>query len=207
MKRGWSVREWVLVGLFAALWGAAEITLGSVLHLLFPPLTDTFFVGLIMAAIGCLLALCGRIFVPRRGSVLLIGLITAVLKAFSLGGVKVGPIVGILAESALMELGLLVLPEDSPGAYALAGLLAVSWNFFHRFLMMGLLYGNSVVEVGLKMAREGARLLGLSERLVLVILGLLLALRMAVGTAAGLLARGIGLQVRRRLIGARPSAR
>ena len=199
MRRGWSVREWVLVGLFGALWGAAEMTLGSVLHLVFPPLTDPVFVGLIMAAVGCLLALCGRIFVPRRGSVLLIGLITAVLKAFSLGGVKVGPILGILAESALMELGLFVLPEASYGAYALAGSLAVSWNFFHRFVMMGLLYGNDVLEVGLKMAEDGARLLGMRQEIVLAILGLLLALRLAVGAAAGLLARSVGLQIRGRV--------
>lgn len=202
MRRGWSVREWVFVGLFGALWGAAEITLGSVLHLLFPPLTDTFFVGLIMAAIGCLLALCGRIFVPRRGSLLLIGVIAAVLKAFSLGGVKVGPIVGILAESALMELGLLVLPEASYGAFALAGLLAVSWNFFHRFLMVGLMYGTGVLEVGARMAQDGARLLGLRQDLMFLILGLLLAVRMAAGAAAGLLARSVGLQIRRRLAGA-----
>ena len=200
MRRKWSVRDWVFIGLFGALWGAAEITLGSVLHLAFPPLADTFLVGLIMAVIGCLIALCGRLFVAHRGSLLLIGAVTAILKAFSLGGVKLGPIIAIMAESALMELGLLLVAGDSPFAFALAGLLALSWNFFHRFLMMGLLYGSGFVEVGLKMARAGARLLRLREELVVGILALLLAIRLAAGAAAGLLARSLGLQIRRRLM-------
>jgi len=37
----------------------------------------------------------------------MIGLVTALLKLLSLGGVKIGPMVAILAESALMELALL----------------------------------------------------------------------------------------------------
>jgi ABC-type thiamin/hydroxymethylpyrimidine transport system permease subunit len=199
MKHRWSVREWVFVGLFGALWGVAEMTLGSVLHLAFPPLTDTFLVGLIMASIGCLIALCGRVFVPHRGSILLIGLITTVLKAFSLGGVKIGPIVGILAESLLMELGLLLVRRDSFGAFALAGLLAVSWNFFHRFVMMGLLYGAGFFEVATKTVHDGSRLLGIQEELIFVILGVLLVIRMAAGAAAGAAARALAGQIQRRL--------
>jgi len=199
MRRGWTVREWVFVGLFGALWGAAEMTLGSVLHLIFPPVADTFLVGLIMASVGCLIALCGRVFVPHRGSILLIGLITAVLKAFSLGGVKIGPIIGILAESLLLELGLLVMRRDSYAAFGVAGLLAVSWNFFHRFVMMGLLYGAGFFEVAARMVRDGSRLLGVREELIFVILGVLLAIRMAAGAAAGVAARALAGQIQRRL--------
>lgn len=199
MRRGWSVRDWVFVGLFGALWGAAEMTLGSVLHLIFPPLADTFMVGLIMASTGCLIALCGRMFVAHRGSILLIGVITSILKAFSLGGVKVGPIIGIMAESLLMELGLLLLPSASYPAFALAGLLAVSWNFFHRFVMMRLFYGAGFFEVATKMARDGSRLLGIREELLFLVLGVLLVIRMAAGATAGLIARSLGDQIQRRL--------
>ncbi len=48
----WSLREWVYVAVFGALWGAVEISLGSYLHTLFPSLTNTFFTGLILAFIG-----------------------------------------------------------------------------------------------------------------------------------------------------------
>jgi hypothetical protein len=199
VNKSWSVREWVYIGLFGALWGAVEITLGSVLHVIFPPLADTFLVGLIMASLGCLIALSGRVFVPRRGSILLIGLITAILKAFSLGGIKIGPMVAILAESLLMEAGLLLLPAAGTAGFALAGMLALSWNFFHRFIMMWLLFGKGFPEVALKMARDGSRLLGINEELLLPILGLLLFFRLAAGLTAGLLARLLGRQVAGRL--------
>jgi len=175
------------------------MTLGSVLHLIFPPLADTFMVGLIMASTGCLIALCGRMFVAHRGSILLIGVITSILKAFSLGGVKVGPIIAIMAESLLMEVGLLLLPSASYPAFALAGLLAVSWNFFHRFVMLGLFYSTGFFEVATKMARDGSRLLGIREELLFLVLGVLLVIRMVAGATAGLIARSLGDQIQGRL--------
>ena len=199
MRRGFSVRDWVFVGLFGALWGAAEMTLGSVLHLIFPPVADTFLVGLIMACIGCLIALCGRLFVVNRGSILLIGVIASILKAFSPGGVKIGPLIGIMAESLLMELGLLLIPGASYPAFALAGLLAVSWNFFHRFLMMGLFYGAGFFEIATRIVRDGSRLFGIPENFFFLLLALLLFIRMAAGAVAGLLARSLGEQIRGRL--------
>ncbi len=199
MKQKWTVRDWVFIGLFGALWGALELSLGSVLHVLFPPLTNTFFVGLIMAAIGCAVALSGRLFVPHRGSILMIGVITAVLKAFSLAGAKIGPVVAILAESLLMEVALILLPSEKATSFAVAGMLALSWNFFHRFVMMRLLYGKSVVEVGLKMARNGSRLLGIREDLLIVVLAILLLVRLAAGALAGLLARSLGGKIRERV--------
>lgn len=98
-----TVRDWIYVAVFGALWGVLEITLGSYLHVLFPPLADTFVVGLIMAGLGAIIALVGRWFVPKRWAVLAIGVITTILKAFSLSGVVIGPMVAILAEAILME--------------------------------------------------------------------------------------------------------
>ena len=56
---GYTVRDWVYVAAFGALWGAAELTLGSYLHVLFPPLADTFVIGLIMAGLGGIVVLVG----------------------------------------------------------------------------------------------------------------------------------------------------
>lgn len=86
MKRGWSVRDWVFVGLFGALWGAAEMTMGSVLHLVFPPLADTFLAGLIMACIGRLVALCEQLLVATRPRFWLFA-----LAALFIGGALFGP--------------------------------------------------------------------------------------------------------------------
>jgi ABC-type thiamin/hydroxymethylpyrimidine transport system permease subunit len=199
MEQAARIRMWAYVGLFGALWGAVEMTLGSALHLIFPPLANTFLVGLIMTSIACVIALTGRFFVPKRGSVVLIGLIAALLKALGPGAVKIGPMIAIMAESLLMEAVLALRRAPGRWLYVAAGMLAVSWNFFHRFVMMGLLYGRSLAEVALKMSREGDGLLGLDERRLLPVLAALLAVRMACGALSGLGAWSLGKRIRRRV--------
>ncbi|MGZ6346947.1 MAG: hypothetical protein ACXWNC_05195 [Anaerolineales bacterium] len=54
-----TTRELVTMAVFGALWGVVEISLGSVLHAIKIPLT-----GLALTAIGLLVALIGRLFVP-----------------------------------------------------------------------------------------------------------------------------------------------
>jgi ABC-type thiamin/hydroxymethylpyrimidine transport system permease subunit len=194
-----TTRDWVYIAVFGALWGAIEITLGAYLHVIFPPLADTFLVGVIMAGLGGLIALTGRHFVPHTGSVLMIGVVTALLKALSLGGVKIGPMVAILAESLLIEAGLLLTRQPSRWGFTLAGALAVSWNFFHKFVMMRLLFGQGVSEVAVKMVDDGSALLGFDVRYSIAILVILLFIRLVVGAVAGWLAWDLGGAVRRRL--------
>lgn len=198
MKK-FTTRDWVYIAVFGALWGAIEMTLGAYLHVIFPPLADTFLVGVIMAGLGSIIALTGRHFVPHTGSVLMIGVVTALLKALSLGGVKIGPMVAILAESLLMEAGLLLARRPSRWAFALAGALAVGWNFFHKFVMMRLLYGQGLTEVTIKMVKEGSAWLGLDVRYSIAILVILFLIRLVVGAVAGWLAWDLGGAVRRRL--------
>ena len=194
-----SVRELVYIAIFGAVWGAVELTLGSYLHVIFPPLADTFLVGLIMAFIGVVVALVGHHFVPKTGSVFLIGVVTAILKMTSLGGVQLGPLVAILAESLLMELGLLVSPKPSRWGYALAGALAIAWNFFHKFLMMYILFGKGIYEVYFNMVQQGASLLRINATYALVIILVLLLIRIVAGALAGWVAWDLGRAVRGRL--------
>ncbi len=194
-----SVRELVYIAIFGAIWGALELTLGSYLHVIFPPLADTFLVGLIMASLGAVVALVGYHFVPRTGAVFMIGIITAVLKMISLGGVKAGPLVAILAESLLMELGLYVARKPSRWGFVLAGVLAVSWNFFHKFIMMYVLMGKGVYEVYSSMVKEGASLLRIDVAYALVIIVFLFLIRIVAGGLAGWIGWDLGRVVRGRL--------
>lgn len=194
-----TTRDWVYIAVFGALWGAIEMTLGAYLHVIFPPLADTFLLGVIMAGLGGIIALTGRHFVPHTGSVLMIGVVTALLKALSLGGVKIGPMVAIVVESLLMEAGLLLARQPTRWGFALAGALAVSWNFFHKFVMMRLLFGQGFYEVAVNMVKDGSKLLGLDVRYSIVILVVLFVIRLVVGAVAGWLAWDLGGAVRRRL--------
>ncbi|MDY7040544.1 MAG: hypothetical protein SVX38_06750 [Chloroflexota bacterium] len=198
---GYTVRDWVYVAVFGALWGAAELTLGAYLHVLFPPLADTFVIGLIMAGMGSVIVLVGRQFVPRAGAVLMMGVITALLKSLSLGGVVIGPTFAILAESLLIEVALLSVRRPVRWSFVLAGGLAVSWNFFHKFIMMRLLFGKGIEEVYVKMVKDGSHVLHIDVRYGLLIIVLLFLVRIAVGALAGWLAWDLGGAVRRRMTG------
>jgi len=183
-------RELVLLAVFGALWGASEIVLGSVLHNLKVP-----FNGVILAGIGLLIALIGRVFIPKRGATFFIGVIATILKLFSIGSVVVGPMIGILAEALLAEVILTLSKRPSRPAFMLAGSLGVLWTLLHPFLTGLLLFGRSIVEVWLATIQEGSRLLGLrasSGALILAILLILIVIRVIVGGLAGWLAWDVG---------------
>jgi hypothetical protein len=193
--RGWSTRELVTLAVFGALWGVAEMTLGALLHASRLP-----FAGLAMSAIGMLVVLTGYRFVPRRGAVLTVALVSALLKAFSLGSIVLSPMLAILAEALLAELGL-ALAGGRPhrGPLALAGALGVLWAFGHPFVTQGLLAGQGMVGVYRHTLEAGARLLRLDPRAIPLVVLALAILHAAVGAAGGVLACGLGRQLSRRL--------
>ena len=194
-----SVRDLVYIAIFGAIWGAVELTLGSYLHVIFPPLADTFLVGMIMASLGVIVALVGRHFVPKTGAVFMIGVVAAILKMISIGGVTVGPMVAILAESLLMELGLLIARKHTRWGFVLAGALALAWNFFHKFIMMYILFGKGVYEVYAGMVKQGASLLHIDLSYALLIIVFLLLIRLVAGGLAGWIAWDLGRVVHDRL--------
>jgi len=200
------VRSWVTIGLFGALWAVVEVTLGSYLHIIFPSQANTFSTGVVLGGIGVAVALTGRHFVPNRGSVLLIGVVTALLKLLSPGGARLGPFVAIVMESVLMEAVLWIARTPRCWAFVLAGALAVSWNLPHKFVMMRLLYGKHVVEVYTKMVRDGSQILGLDLSAALLILATLLLVRLAVGGIGGWTAWKLGGAVAHRLGQRTPAA-
>lgn len=206
MKISYTVRDWVTVGLFGALWGVVELTLGSVLHTVFPPQTNTFLTGVVLGGIGVAIALTGRHFVSHRGSVFLIGVVTALVKLLSPGGVTIGAVIAILVESALMEVVLWGAYTPRLWGFVVGGALAVGWNLPHKFLMMRLLYGQGLNDVYVKMVKEGSQTLGLDTSVALLILAILLLIRLIVGAVGGWIAWELGGAVARRLGRRSPAA-
>jgi ABC-type thiamin/hydroxymethylpyrimidine transport system permease subunit len=192
-----TIRDLVYIGVFGALWGAAEMTLGSLLHVLNVP-----FSGVLLAGIGITIALIGRLFVPRTGSVLFIGLVTALLKMLSLGGIVVNPMIGIVAESLLAEVVLSLWGRPRRASFVVAGGLAVFWPFVHPFFTQGILAGQGILTVYGWTLEKGANLLGLDPSALLLILGGLVGVHFLIGIIAGLLAWDAGRIVQLRL---RPS--
>jgi hypothetical protein len=190
-----TTRQLVTLAIFGALWGVSEISLGSVLHALKIPLTGTF-----MAAIGLCIALIGRLFVPKQGSTLFIGVIAMFLKLFSIGSILVGPMIGILAEALMAELVLSSFPSPSRFALILGGGLGVLLTFIHPFITNPILFGRGILSVWLDTIDLGVRLFGLPSSAAYVIIAVLAGVHLVIGCTAGGLAWGAGriLQTRMR---------
>jgi ABC-type thiamin/hydroxymethylpyrimidine transport system permease subunit len=178
-----SVRELVYIGIFGALWGAVEITLGSYLSVIGLPMRGTLLTG-----IGLLFLLSGRLFVPKRGSVLMMGIVTAIVKLMSIGGFLLNPMLAILVESLLAEVGLTLVGQPRRAAFLLAGALAMSWDFFHRFLTQGLIAGRGVYEIYLWVVKDASDFLGIPVEYAVAGVVAMFLLRVVLGLVVGFLA-------------------
>jgi hypothetical protein len=191
-----STRELVIITVFGTLWGAVEISLGSILHVLNVPLSGT-----LLAAIGLAIALTGRLFVPRRGSTFYIGVIATVLKLFSIGSVVVGPMVGILIEAGIAEIVLTTFGRPRRLSFLLAGAFAVLWTMAQPFFTGLLLFGRGIFVIWLDLLDKGSRLFGLDPAAAIWILLALGAVHLALGAAAGWMAWESGRLLQARLDG------
>jgi len=189
-----STRELVFLAVFGAFWGFVEISLGAVLKSLNLPLS-----GVVLSAIGLTIALLGRLFVPQKGSTLFIGVIAMLLKLFSLGGVVIGPMVGILSEAIIAEIVLSVMGAPSLLAFVLAGGLGVLWAFVQPFVTGPVLFGRTIVVIWLDMLDRGSQLLGLPPKAAIFILLSFVGLHVIIGSLAGWLAWRVGQRLDNRI--------
>jgi hypothetical protein len=191
-----NTRQLVTLAVFGALWGMVEISLGSVLNALKVPLS-----GAILTAIGLIIAMTARTFVPRRGSTLFIGIIATVLKLFSIGSVFVGPMIGIMAAALIAEITLSLFGRPSRVAFMVAGSLGVLWTLIQPFFTGLLLFGRDILDIWMGLLREGSQLLGLQPEAALWIVLALVALRLVIGAVAGWFAWDVSRLLHARLVG------
>jgi hypothetical protein len=189
-----STRELATLAVFGAIWGIFEISLGSVLKSLNIPLS-----GMVLAVIGLTVALIGRAFVPKPGSTLFIGVIAMLIKLFSLGGVILGPMVGILTEALVAEIVLSLLGKPGRLAFVLSAGLGVAWVLLQPFVTGPLLFGRTVFVVWLDLLDAGSRLLGLGANAALWVVIALLAIHFVIGGLAGWLSWDLARQLQARL--------
>jgi len=159
-----------------------EITLGVALKGLRLPMS-----GALLASLAMIIALSGRHFVPRRGTILLMGGVAALLKIYSLGTVIAGPFFAILIESLIAEIFCTLFGVTRFG-YFLSGAAVVSYTVLHPFLTQGLLFGGRVYEVYWATGQQLARWIHLEVAHFAVVLSLYLLVHLLIGGAAGLFA-------------------
>lgn len=189
-----STRELVTMAVFGTLWGLSEMTLGTVLKSLNIPLS-----GVVLSTVGLVIALVGRVLVPRRGSTLFIGVIATLLKLFSLGGVIIGPMIGIMSEALVAEVALTALGRPRRAGFLVAGAVGVLCPLVQPFVTNPLLFGRTLFTVWLDLLDLGGRLFGLGSDAALIIVLALVALHVAIGLVAGWFAWEAGRTLQTRL--------
>ncbi len=171
---------WAYAGSFGALWGALEATLGTFLHALKLP-----FAGVLLASMGAALLVALRVLVPRPGLLLATGAVCAAVKLSSPGTVLVGPAVGILTESLLVEI--VTLPFGANGGSALlGGALAAAWAICQKVVTQIFLYGAPIVALYRELLQRGTKMLGVSVASGVQLVGLFVGAMAAFGALAAL---------------------
>jgi len=188
----WTTRDLVLLAVFGALWGGMEMTLGAALKSLNIPLS-----GVLLAALGLFIAFIARIYIPKRGSTLFVGIIALLLKLFSLGGVIIGPMMSIFMEALLAEM-ILSLLGASRLSFMLAGALGVSWSVVQPFVTGPLLFGRTLVDVWTGVIARAASILHLPPHSVWLVLAAFLAVHALAGAVVGWFAWRLGPRLRQR---------
>jgi hypothetical protein len=183
-------RFWGHAAAFGAMWGAVEATVGTFLHALKIP-----FGGTVLAATGAAFLVALRVVYPRRGVLVAAGAVCAGVKLLSPATTVVGPMMGILVESLLVEIACLGFGA-TPISAALAGALATLWALSQKVLTQIVLYGAPVIALYRELIQRGEKWLGLSPSggvkvvialaSVVALLGATIAL---FGYRAGLVAR------------------
>jgi len=170
-----------------SIWGALEIILGSALHNLMVPMVA----GTLLAFLGVFTVSVISANDIQRGFFWRAALICALLKSVSPSAVIVPPMVGIMVEGLLMEVGVLVLGANAFGLALGGGLAMLSIPLF-KAVRLYMLYGQGIVDffMGLISQVSKSNTIVITNALIYTILIIYLIL----GLLAALIGFSLGLK-------------
>lgn len=181
MRQSEKIRFLVYTTVFGALWGLAEMLIGSYLHMIQFP-----FSGALMAAAGAVILSAERIYTPRAWATLSTGGVALIMKLLAIGGFKLGPAAGILIESAMLEI-LFSLAGCGAAPIFAAGVLSSLESIPHFFVTNWIIYGRGIFSVYMEAVKQMQNFFGFPPNLWKIILALWLAGHLAAGIGAGIL--------------------
>jgi hypothetical protein len=152
-----SARFWAHAATFGALWGAIEATVGAFVHAVKVP-----FGGTALAATGAALLLALRVVYPRPGVIVAAGAVCACVKMVAPSTLVLGPMVGIMVESCLVEIACLPLGAKS-GSAIVGGACATFWALTQKVLTQVILYGAPVITLYKELLARGEAWLNLPK--------------------------------------------
>ncbi len=174
-----TTRDTVVIAVFGALWGLMEITIGVTLKGLRIPMG-----GAMLTSLSAIIFLTGRYFVPRRGSILMMGAVAAILKIFSIGTVIAGPFLAILIEAGVGEV-LVSLLGIHRVSFMITGSTLLLYTIIHPFLSQGIVFGTNIYRIYLETFTRIAQILHLDPHRLLLIVAIYAGVHALMGAVAG----------------------
>ncbi|MDP2424413.1 MAG: hypothetical protein U1C46_07095 [Bacteroidales bacterium] len=145
---------WLKAAVAGGLWASVEIIMGSFLHNLRVP-----FAGAVLASFGVMLMVAFYRMWPERGLIWRAGMVCALMKSISPSANLLGPMIGIFAESIVLNIGIIVMGRSIP-ALMVAGGFAVMVAFAQKLFNILIIYGLNLVKIYLNLLDYVARQLG-----------------------------------------------
>ena len=185
---------WRRAAFLGSIWASIEIIIGSFLHSVRFPVS-----GAVLASVGVCILVAGARLWTDRGLVWRAGVICALMKSISPGGVILGPMAGILAESAILEIAIRLFGRHSVGFIA-GGALAGTVPLLQKIFSLLVIYGIDAARLYVALYEFAAQSLGITRVRAVDLVGFLLLLYVALGTSGALL----GASVARRTLRFQP---
>ncbi|MBL7192004.1 hypothetical protein ISS30_09935 [bacterium] len=187
------LRRTAYLAVFGAVWGGMEMVMGGILHSMQIPLR-----GMIMSTIGAFILCAGRLWIGGRGTAVSIGVITAFLKLFSIGGLVLSPAIAIIMESLIAEIVF-----DIMGAKRLSCLISgmgiVFYSIPHKIFSLLVIYRRELTSLYQTLIEENIELFSSPGSIpVILVVSIYVLLHIAAGASAGLAAYTVTLNVKKR---------
>lgn len=163
-----------------SIWASTEIIAGNFLHTLRIPFT-----GELMAFFAVFFLVAATTKWKVRGLIWRAGIICALMKFFSPGTAVFGPMIGIMSEALMLELGIALLGMN-PAGFLIGGALAVSEPLVHKIVNLIIIYGWNLVVVLDKSAEVLIRIFGMNGLKPFHLLLILFSLNITLGIIASI---------------------
>ena len=177
---------WLKAAILGSLWASFEIVLGNFVHSLRIP-----FGGQFMASLSVILLVSALQIWKQKGLIIRAGMICALMKLLSPGIKIFGPMIGIFAEAALLELGILLFGRNIAG-YMLGGGLAITWTLLQRIFNYLILYGMNLVLLYNQIYEYALKSLPFSSESPWIPIIMLITIYMIMGAIAAYIGYSIG---------------
>ncbi len=174
---------------FAAVWGLTEISMGTFLHASKIP-----FRGAVMSLVAILILVSSRLVLNYRGSLILLGIVTATFRLFLGVGFNITPFVAILIESLIAEITLNRFGYNR-FTCVMTGLAVMIYTLLHGLIMQAVFLGTDIYKVYYELVLNLTDKIGITENIVIISLLLVPLIHLMLGGISASFGYSVGRQI------------